>query len=123
MDNRRQCINRARQAEARVRRLVNKNGIPLTARNLQTAIIQGTMLYAAELIWRGKKMESEYQISINRMGRATMSAFRTTPPGIVMAESKLTPTKPLLDYHQAKFMQRPMARPKGHQGPEEILER
>ena len=40
-----------------------------------------------------------------------------------MAESKLTPTKPLLDYHQAEFMQRLMARPKGHQGPEEILER
>ena len=40
-----------------------------------------------------------------------------------MAESKLTPAKPLLDYRQAKFMQRLMARPKGHQGPEEILER
>ena len=79
VDNRRQCITRARQAEARARRLVNKNGIPLTARNLQTAIIQGTMLYAAELIWRGK-MEREYQLSINRMGRATTGAFRTTPP-------------------------------------------
>ena len=42
---------------------------------------------------------SEYQLSINRMGRATTGALRTTPLGIVMAESKLTPTKPLLDYH------------------------
>ena len=61
VDNRRRCISQARQAGARVRRLANKHGIPLTsARNLQTSIIQGTMLYAAELTWRGeKKMESD----------------------------------------------------------------
>ena len=68
-------------------------------------------------------MENDYQLAINRMGRATMGTFQTTPLGIVIAESKLTPAKPLLDYRQAKFMQRLMARPKGHQGPEEILER
>ena len=71
------------------------------------------MLYAAELIWWGektKKMESEYQLT-NRMGRATTGAFRTTPLRIIMAESKLAPVKPLLDYRQAKFMQEFMARP------------
>ena len=79
--NRRRCINRARQAEARIRRLVNKYGIPPTsARNLQTSIIQGTMLYAAELTRRGeKKMESDYQLAINRMERATTGTFRSTP--------------------------------------------
>lgn len=40
-----------------------------------------------------------------------------------MGESKLIPAKPLLDYRQAKFMQRFMARLKGHQVPEEILKR
>ena len=66
------------------------------------------MLYAAELTWRGEKtkMESEYQLAINSMGRATTGAFRTTPLSIVMAESKLTPAKPLLDHRQAKFIQR-----------------
>ena len=29
----------------------------------------------------------------------------------------------MLDYRQARFTQRLMARPKGHHGPEEILER
>lgn len=40
-----------------------------------------------------------------------------------MAESRLTPAKPLLDYRQAALMQRLMARPKGYQGPEEVLEK
>ena len=38
-----------------------------------------------------------------------------------MTESKLTLTEPLLDYRQAKFMQRLMARPKDHQGPKDTL--
>ena len=37
------------------------------------AIVQGTMLYASELTWNGKKgLEGEYQKAINRMGRATL---------------------------------------------------
>lgn len=36
------------------------------------AITQGTMLYAAELTWKGQKgMEGEYQAAVNLMGRAT----------------------------------------------------
>lgn len=64
-----------------------------------------------------------YQLAINKMGRATTGNFRSTPLGIALAESKLAPAKPLLDCRQAKFMQRLMARPKGHHGPEENLER
>ena len=78
-----------------------------------------------ELTWRGgetKKMESGYQLAINRMGRVTTGIFRTTPLGIAIAESKLTTAEPLLEYRPAKFMQRLMAWPKGHQGPEGILE-
>ena len=131
-ENRRRCVNRARQAEARIRRLVNKNGIPPTsARNVQTAIVQGTLLYASELTWQGsgakgaggKAMERDYQKIINRMGRATIGAFQPTPLGILAAESKLAPAGPLLDFRQACFAKRLMARPKGHHGPEEILER
>lgn len=53
-DNRRQCIGRARQAEARARRLMTRYGVPrASTRNLQLVIIQGTMLYATELTWKG----------------------------------------------------------------------
>ena len=97
------------------------------------AIIQDTLLYASELAWQGseargpggRSMERGYQGIISRMGGATTGTFNFTPLGIVMAESKLAPAGPLLDYRQAKFTQRLMARPKDprHQGPEEILER
>ena len=62
-------------------------------------IIQGTILYAFELTWGGgKEVEGEYQAAINRMGRATLGAFRSTPLGIVASESGHTPARPLLDY-------------------------
>ena len=42
--------------------------------------VQGTMLYASELTWNGGKgVEKEYQLAINRMGRASLGAFRSTP--------------------------------------------
>lgn len=52
-ENRRKCINRATQAEVRLRRLVNQYVVlPVSARNPQMAIILGTMLYATELTWK-----------------------------------------------------------------------
>ena len=38
-------------------------------------------------------MEREYQRAINAMDRAALGAFRSTPLGIAMAESKLTPAR------------------------------
>ena len=97
---------------------------PASARNLQMAVIQGTLLYAAELTWsRRKSMEGEHQEAINCMGRATLGAFRSTSTGVVVAESKLTPARALLDHRQARLTQRLLARPQGGQGPEEILGR
>ena len=50
------------------------------------AIVQSTMPYAAELAWNGgKEQEGEYQSATNRMGRATLGAFQSTPLGIVAA--------------------------------------
>ena len=124
-ENRRRRIAKTRQAEARLRRIVSKYGVPPAAtRNLQSAVVQGTMLYAAELTWNGKKkVEGEYQQAINRMGRAKLGAFRSTPLGIVAAESGLTPARALLNHRQARFAQRLYARPQDGGGPEEILER
>ena len=82
------------------------------------------MLYGAELTWNGKKtVEREYQDAINRMGRATLGAFRSIQLGIVAAESGFTPARALLDHRQASFTRRLHARPKDGDGPEEILER
>ena len=55
-ENRRRRIGKTRQVEARLRRIVNQYGVPpAAARSLQAAIVQGTMLYASELTWNGKK--------------------------------------------------------------------
>ena len=72
-----------RQAEARLRRIVNQYRVPpAAARNLQAAIVQGTMLYPSELTWNGKEnVEREYQLAINRMSRASLGAFQITPRG------------------------------------------
>ena len=82
------------------------------------------MLYAAKLTWNeGKNVEGEYQKAINRMGRSTLGAFRSSPLGIVAAESGLTPARAQLNFRQARFAHRLNARPKDGQGPEEILDR
>ena len=76
-ENRRRRIGKTRQAEAKLRRIVNQYGVPpASARNLQAAIVQGTMLYASELTWNGQdKVEGPYQLDINRMARATLGSI------------------------------------------------
>ena len=72
-----------RQAEAGLRRIVSKYGVPpAAARNLQPTIVQGTMLYASELTWDGhKRVEGEFQRAINRVSGVTLGAFQSTPQG------------------------------------------
>ena len=67
--------------------------------------------------------EGEYQRAINRMARSTLGALRSTPQGILAAESGLTPARALLDHRQASFAYRLLARPRDGGGPEEILTR
>ena len=124
-ENRRRRIGRTRQAEARIGRIVNQYGVPpASARNLQMSLVQGTMLYAAELTWSGQKdVEGGYQRAINRMARSTLGVFRSAPQGILAAESGLAPARALLDHRQARFSQRLFAQPVGGGGPEEILTR
>ena len=78
-----QCrrIGRASKAEARIRQIINQYGVPLaSARYLQLVLIQGTMLYAAKLIWSGQRgVEGGYQRAINRMAWSMLGAFRSTP--------------------------------------------
>ena len=82
------------------------------------------MVYALELTWNGGKgAKKEYQLAINRMGRASLGAFRFTPCGIIATESGFTPARALLNHRQARFAQRLHARPRDGRGPEEILAR
>ena len=103
--------------------MVGKYGIsPASARNLQQALIHGTLLYAAELSWTGtKKEERDIQILTNKMGRASLGVRKTTPVGIVTAESALPPAWALLDHRQASFALRLLSRPIDSGGQEEIL--
>ena len=66
----RRSTGRARAKEATLRRLFTRHGLPpALARNLQQAIVSGTMLYASELVWDGsKRMERDTQLVLNRMG-------------------------------------------------------
>ena len=76
--------------------------------------VQGTMLYASELTWnRGKGVEKEYQLAINRMGRASLGAFRSTPRSTVVAESGFISARALLNHRRARFAQTLPARPRG----------
>ena len=64
----------------------------------------GTMPYVSELTWNGKKgVEGDHQAAINRMGRANLGAFRSTPLRIVSEESKLTPAGILLNRRQGRL--------------------
>ena len=56
------------------------------------------------------------------MARPALGAFRSTPQGILAAESGLTPAQALLYHRQARFAQRLHARPQDDGGPEEILD-
>ena len=124
-ENHRQRIGKTRQAEAKLRQIVNQYGVPpASARNLQAAIVKGTMLNASELTWnRQDKVERPHQLAINGMARATLGVHRSTPRGSIMAGSGFMPTRALLDHRRARFAQRLYARPQRGQGPEEILER
>lgn len=61
----RRCLNRARQGEARLRRLVNAHEVPpASARNLQQSVVQGALLTAAELTWNSR--EGTWRVSTGR---------------------------------------------------------
>ena len=93
-------------------------------KDLQHALIYGTFLYGAELSWSGtKEEERDVQPLTNWMGRAFLGVRRTTPVGIVAAESTLPPARALLDHRQASFALRLLARPRGGGGQEEVSEK
>jgi hypothetical protein len=121
--HRQKCIARARATEKQLRRLIGKFGVPpASARNIQIAIIQSTLMYGAELTWTGKAPDAKgYQPAIYRMARGTIGAFQSTPLGPLLAESGMMPAVPLLNHRQSRYAQRILRQPVGTRGAKEIL--
>ena len=60
MEHARVSAGKARTAEGRLRSMVARHGVPpLSARHLQEAIVTSTMMYGAEVTWRGQKGMSD----------------------------------------------------------------
>ena len=124
-DNRRYRIGRARQAEARLRRIINTYGVPpAAAHNLQMAIIQGLcfMPPSSPGAETGEWRESTRGPSTRWVGPPRELFDRHPGPGDSRSR-ELMPARALLNHRQARFAQCLFARPADGQGPEEILTR
>ena len=85
--------------------MVTRHGVPpLSARHLQEAIVGSTMMYGAEVTWRGQKsMGKAFQIGINRMTRATLGVLPSTPVAFLQAEGGSVPAVARLQARQEAF--------------------
>ena len=96
---------RARTAERRLSSMVARHGVPpLSARHLQEAIVGATMMYGAEVTWRGQKsMSRTFQVGINRIARATLGVLPSTPVAFLQAKGGSVPAVARLDGRQEAF--------------------
>ena len=85
--------------------MVARHGVPpLSARHLQEAIVGSTMMYGAEVTWRGQKsMGRTFQKGINRMTRATLGVLPSTPVAFLQAEGGSIPAVARLNGRQEAF--------------------
>ena len=71
------------------------------------SIVQDTRLYDAQAhVGRQGRNGGRAQVAINRMGRASLEVFQSTPLGVAATESGLAPARALFDHRQARFTQR-----------------
>jgi len=89
-------MKKARNAQTRLWRLAGQIGIsPENCRRVQTACVQATALFGAELWWKGSDTygsagrQDNVQKVINQEARLTLGAFRTTNQGALSLESGL----------------------------------
>jgi hypothetical protein len=118
-------VAKAKSAEGRLQCLINKFGIPpASARNVQMAIVQATLLHSAELWWDGKVAATkQFQLAINRLARATLGCFPSTPLGPLLVEASMIPAVPLLNYRRARYAESLLGMPVDarNDGPEAML--
>ena len=96
---------RARKAERRLSAFVRRNGVPpLCARHLQEAIIGSTLMRGTEVTWRGQSfMRDGVKRAINRMSRASLEVFGSTPVGFLEAVGGSMPAVPRMRMRQAAY--------------------
>ena len=96
---------RARRAEARLTSFMKRNGVPpLSASHLQEAIVGSTLMYGAEVTWRGQGfMRDSVQLAINRMSRASLGVLRPTPVSFLETVGGSIPAEPRLQFRQACY--------------------
>ena len=109
---------RARAAERRLTSMVARHGVPpLSARHLQEAIVGSTLMFGAEVTWRGQKgMRDTFQVGINRMSRATLGVLPSTPVSFLQAEGGSVPAEVRLRGRQEAFANRLATRREGRDG-------
>ena len=81
------CVSREQQAEAIIRRIVNKHGMPLRRPKTFSWQLYGapsSTPYVRDHLEgvSSAVMECEYRRIISSMGEATLGAFRSTPLGM-----------------------------------------
>jgi hypothetical protein len=113
-------VSKSKSAEGHLHSLINKFGIPpVSARNVQVAVVQSTLLYGAELWWDGdSKLTRQFQLAINRLMRGTLGCVRLIPLGPLLMEANMMPVIPLLNYRRTQYTQRLLRMPTG---PRQIL--
>jgi ribonuclease HI len=103
---------KARRAQARINRLCRSNGLPPgSVKALQTAVVQAVALYGIELQGirgkpepRVKTTIEQVQRIVNAQARATLGCFPSTPVGILMAESGMTPATAMAKGRAHRFL-------------------
>lgn len=106
---------RARAAEKILSSLVTRHGVPsIAARHLKDAIVGSTLMYGAEVTWRGQVgMRKTFQKSINRMTRASLGALPSTLVTFLQTEGGSLPALARLEKRQGDFAIRLASAPDG----------
>ena len=97
------CMKKARAAEAQLRVLTRMHRIVLEwVRAVQVACVQAVALYGSDLWCDPKEIgrREDLQLLLNRQARLTLGALPTTPVGLLMRHSGLTPAPVVLDSRQ-----------------------
>ncbi len=93
-------VKRARTAEIQVKELTKSYGlVPSLVRRIQLSVVQSTVLYGAELWWKGQRNhERTIQQMINRQARSITGICSSTLIHPLLCEAGLVPASTLLDH-------------------------
>jgi len=108
-EHRNRCMKKARLAEARLQNLTNIYGVVLKSISpVEVACVNAVALYGSKLKWDPNKVrrQDDLQPVLNRQARYILCAPPTSPRGVLMRESGLTPARVILESRQQQFAAR-----------------